>query len=106
MKNILLLSALLLSAGCATAPKTVEFPTSPMMATSYADGETAITWKADTNQTYTIYFTDAPYGQLPDWKPLPQANSLRGTGQQITITDKVRDETQRRYMLLSGDQKP
>jgi hypothetical protein len=105
MKTILILSVLLL-AGCATKPVKIEFPVSPMMATSYAHGETSISWKADAAQTYTVYFTDAPYGNVPDWKPLPQANSLQGTGQQITIRDQVSPDIPRRYMLLTGDQKP
>ncbi len=104
-KRLILLSAILL-AGCSTTPKPVEFPVSPRMATAYAGGEMTIAWKADNNQTYTIYYTDAPPGKLADWKPLPQANGLRGSGKQITISDKVSSESERRYMLLTGDQKP
>jgi hypothetical protein len=77
-----------------------------MMATTYAGGEMAITWKAENNQTYTIYYTDALPGTRADWKPLPQATGLCGSGKQITIRDKVGSASQRRYMLLSGDQKP
>lgn len=105
MKRILIVSALLLT-GCATKPVKIEFPVSPLMATSCADGETSISWKADAAQTYTVYFTDAPYGKVPDWKPLPQANGLQGAGQQITISDQVSPDIHRRYMLLTGDQKP
>jgi hypothetical protein len=105
MKKILLLLTALLLAGCATAPAPVEFPVSPRMATAYAGGEMTIAWKAESNQTYTVYYTDAQHGTRPDWKPLPQAKALRGEGKQLTITDKVSTETQRRYMLLSGDQK-
>jgi len=104
-KTFILLAALLL-AGCATAPAPVEFPVSPMMATTYASGEMTITWKAGNNQTYTIYYTDAPPNTRADWKPLPQANGLRGSGEQITIRDKISSASQRRYILLSGDQKP
>lgn len=104
-KTLILLSVFILT-GCAGAPKPVEFPVSPRMATAYAGGEMTITWKAANNQTYTIYYTDAPQGKLADWKPLPQANGLRGSGQQITISDKVDSESERRYMLLTGDQKP
>lgn len=104
-KTLILLSALIL-AGCATAPVPITFPVSPLMATTYAGGEMTITWKAENNQAYTVYYTDAPYGTRPDWKPLPQATGLRGSGKQITISDKVSSASQRRYMLLSGDQKP
>ncbi len=104
-KTLVLLTALVLT-GCATAPAPIEFPVSPMMATTYASGEMAITWKAENNQLYTIYYSDAPAGTHADWKPLPQANGLRGSGKQITISDKVSSASQRHYILLSGDQKP
>ena len=104
-KLLILLTALIL-AGCATAPAPVEFPVSPRMATSYANGETIMTWKAISDQTYTVYYTDAPRGKLADWKPLPQATNLRGSGKQISITDKTGPDVPRRYLLLTGDQKP
>ena len=106
MRKTLILLTVLLVTGCSSAPVPIEFPVSPMMATTYANGETTITWKAGNNQTYTVYYTDAPSGTRADWKPLPQANGLRGSGKQITISDKVSSASQRRYMLLSGDQKP
>jgi hypothetical protein len=105
-KTLILLTALLILAGCAAAPVPIELPVSPMMATAYASGEMSITWKALNNQTYTIYYTDALPGTRADWKPLPQATGLLGGGKQITISDKVSSASQRRYMLLSGDQKP
>ncbi len=104
-KAIILLTVFIL-AGCATAPAPLEFPVSPPMATSCAGGETIITWKAASNQTYTIYYTDAPPGKLPDWKPLPQGTNLRGTGAQITVTDRAGVDSSRRYLLLAGDKKP
>lgn len=104
-KALLLLTALILT-GCATAPVPVKFPVSPTMATACADGEMTISWKAEKNQTYTVYYTDAPYGTRPDWKPLPQANNLHGNGQQVTTRDQVGPDSKRRYLLFSGDQKP
>lgn len=105
MTKPLMLLGLLLAAGCATSPRAVDYPVSPMMATSYAAGATTITWKAQKDQTYTIYYTDAPPGKLPGWKPLPQATGLRGEGTQISVSDKAPAES-RRYMLLSGSQTP
>jgi hypothetical protein len=106
MKPVLILFALLLAGCSSTKPKPVVFPVSPLMATAYTGGEMIITWKAKVGETYTIYFTDAPRGKLPDWKPLPQANGLKGTGLQITVRDKIDSEDQRRYRLLADDQKP
>jgi hypothetical protein len=106
MHKILILLTALILAGCATAPATFEFPVSPTMATTLSGGETTITWKATDGQTYTVYYTDAPLGKLPGWKPLPQGTNLRGAGKQITITDKTSTDTPRRYLLLTGDQKP
>ena len=106
MNKVLLLLTALLLAGCATAPQPFEFPVSPKMATTFCEGETTVTWKAAAGQTYTVYYTDAPFGKLPGWKPLPQGTNLRGTGKQITITDKPGNDSPRRYLLLAGDQKP
>lgn len=106
MNKKLALPLLLLLAGCATAPAPVKFPVSPKMATACAEGETTFSWKSDMNQTYTIYYTDAPHGARADWKPLRQANNLRGNGNQITVSDKVSPDCVRRYLLLSGNEKP
>ena len=106
MNKLLILLIAIILAGCSTAPAPVEFPVSPRMATAYANGETIMTWKANSNQTYTVYYTDAPHGKLADWKPLPQANKLSGSGKQISITDKTGADLPRRYLLLTGDQKP
>lgn len=104
-KSLFLLAALVLT-GCSSAPKPMKYPVSPMMATAYAEGAMTITWKAESNQTYTVYYTDVPYGTKPDWKTLPQATNLRGAGKQITVGDKVEPDSPRRYLLLRGDQKP
>ncbi len=106
MNKALILLTVLILAGCATAPESVKFPVSPTMATSYAGGETIITWKTTNNETYTIYYTEAPQGKLAGWKPLPQATSLHGTGKQITISDRTGADSPRRYLLLAGNQKP
>ena len=106
MHKILIALTILTLAGCTTKPVPVTFPVSPKMATACAGGETTITWKSSTNLTYTVYYTDAPLGKLADWKPLPQETSLRGTGEQMTIKDQASDDSTRRYLLLTGDQKP
>jgi len=106
MNKMLSLLSLLLVTGCATKPAPIKFPVSPMMATAYSDGAMAITWKALKDQTYTIYYADTPKGKLTEWKPLPQANRLPGEGKQITISDQISADSQRRYMLLTGDQTP
>lgn len=106
MQKILFLLTVLSLVGCSTKPSAITYPVSPKMATAYAGGVTTITWKAATNLTYTVYYTDAPLGKLADWKPLPQATNLRGTGKQITVTDQTGVDSARRYLLLTGDQKP
>lgn len=104
-KALILLSALLL-AGCAAAPLPMAYPVSPNMATTFADGAATITWRAEKNQTYTIYYTDSPFGMRAEWKPLPQAAGLPGTGTEITVSDQPGPNSNRRYLLLTGDQKP
>ncbi|MFA6172416.1 MAG: hypothetical protein WC701_01915 [Kiritimatiellales bacterium] len=106
MQKLLPILTAIILAGCSTKPATVTYPVSPKMATASAGGETTITWKASTNLTYTVYYTDAPLGKLADWKPLPQGTKLRGDGKQITVTDQPGADSARRYLLLTGDQKP
>lgn len=106
MRRILLIAGILLTGGCATAPAPVQFPVTPRMATTYAGGETTITWKAVSNLVYTVYYTDAPHGVKPDWKPLPQACGLRGSNEQVTVRDQAGSDSLRRYLLFTGDQKP
>jgi hypothetical protein len=98
---------MLLLAGCATGRlETVKPPVSPVMSTSYAGGTMNITWDSEPGERYTIYYTDALRGTRPDWKPLPQATDLKGTGKTVQVTDEADRGTKRRYLLLTGDQKP
>lgn len=122
MKPLLSLLVLLVLAGCASKTETLQYAITPKMMTSYSAGKMFICWKAETNQTYTIYYTDVPQKTHPGpsapagtekpaagesiWKPLPQASALPGTGTQITIEDAVDSKIPRRYLLLTGDQKP
>jgi len=106
MNKALILLPMLLLAGCVSEPVPADYPVSPKMATSFADGEAAITWRALSNETYTVYYTDTPPGMRADWKPLPQASNLRGTGAEITVRDRPGQDSLRRYLLLAGDQTP
>ncbi|MCU0857264.1 MAG: hypothetical protein MUC65_02525 [Pontiellaceae bacterium] len=123
MKKALILLTALVLAGCATKSEPFKYPISPKMASAYSGGEMIITWKSETNLTYTVYYTDVPQKKHPGrtappagteqpgtvekiWKPLPQATALRGTGEQITVRDKIESENRRRYLLLTGDEKP
>jgi hypothetical protein len=106
MRRILIAAGILLLGGCAATPEPVRFPVTPRMATTYAGDEMTITWKAESNLVYTVYYTDAPHGGRPEWKPLPQANGLRGTGRPVTVSDPVGPDSTRRYLLFTGDQKP
>lgn len=102
----LLLLALFLTACASRNQPGFTYPISPMMATAYSGGAMTITWKSTPEVLYTVFYTDAPRGKVPDWKPLPQANKLKGTGEQISISDTVAPDSPRRYLLLTGDQKP
>jgi hypothetical protein len=104
-KALILLPAFLL-AGCVSEPVPADYPVSPNIATTFADGEATITWRAESNQTYTVYYTDTPPGMRADWKPLPQASNLRGTGSEITVRDRPGQESNRRYLPLAGGQTP
>lgn len=109
MKKALLLLIPLLLIGCSTGKsgqQPVELPVSPMMSTAYAGGVMTISWESEVGETYTVYYTDAPHGVRAQWKPLPKATQLSGTGGQLTVTDKPKTGGKRRYLLMTGDQKP
>ncbi|MFA5688343.1 MAG: hypothetical protein WC959_04245 [Kiritimatiellales bacterium] len=108
MKKLSALPLLILfAAGCASKPPVVNIDTvSPRFSTAYAGGQMSISWNSAPNQIYTIFYTDAPRNQRPDWKPLPQADRIQGTGKQIEVVDKPATGDVRRYLLMTGDQKP
>jgi hypothetical protein len=110
MKKIILLLLLpLLFIGCQTESirkKPVDLPVSPKMSSAYVGGVMTISWKSEPGRVYTIYYTDAPRGARPDWKPLPHAKKLPGNGRTLTVTDESAPNIQRRYLLMTGDQRP
>lgn len=93
-------------AGCATVSPQVDYPVSPRMATTWVAGQATISWNSISGEVYTIFYTDVPRGQRPNWRPLPQAERVRGNGRQMVVEDNPPAGIERRYLLLSGDQQP
>lgn len=97
----------ILLAGCAsTTADVMDYPVSPRMATTLASGVATISWNSEPNELYTVFYTDAPRGQPPQWMPLSQAKGIKGTGRQIIVEDRPPAGVTRRYLLLTGDQHP
>ncbi|MGE4490492.1 MAG: hypothetical protein AB7E95_13205 [Kiritimatiellales bacterium] len=97
---------LLTAVGCSTPQKVNMDTVSPPFATAYAGGKMTISWESEVGQIYTVYYTDAPRGTRPNWQPLPTANRLTGNGQTVTLTDTPPAGATRRYLLMTGDQRP
>lgn len=96
-----------LFSGCAsTTAGVMDYPVSPRMATTLAGGVATISWNSELAELYTVFYTDAPRGQPPQWRPLSQAQRIRGTGRQIIVEDQPPAGATRRYLLLTGDQRP
>ncbi len=63
-------------------------------------GENALlSWDSKVGATYTILYTDGPR-QLAEWRPLPSAEQVRGTGREIRLEDRLPRNQPRHYRLM------
>jgi hypothetical protein len=57
-----------------------------------------LSWKSDTGKTYDILYSENLVGKT-EWKVLPGAGKIRGTGDAITFTDSIANDVSRYYRL-------
>ncbi len=89
--------AVSLSAGCVSKVVEEEHPP-PLMLARNSDGVTTMQWDSEPGYVYTIFYQDNPSS---DWRILPQANRLRGTGKPLNAQDRVDpNRPPRRYRVL------
>ena len=55
-------------------------------------------WKSDKGKVYDVLYSEK-LGGKSEWKVLPGAGSIRGTGEAITITDSIASGANRYYRL-------
>ncbi len=87
--------------GCVSKPMETEKHAPPLMIAQNSDGQATISWESEPNRVYTIYYQAEKGG---DWKALPTAYQMRGTGSALTIYDQVNPNWPiRRYRLFPED---
>ena len=88
---------LLLLAGCVSTVVEEEHPPAMMIAQN-SEGEVTMAWESDLDHVYTVYCQKTPGS---DWVILPQANRLPGTGETMTVHDRMNPRRPaRRYRVL------
>ena len=99
VRSLLLSSIFILMAGCISKPlEVVEVHAPLLMIAQNSDGEVTIEWASEQDYVYTIYYQNTAGG---DWRVLRAANRVPGTGQTLTIQDRVNpNQPLRRYRVL------
>ncbi len=91
------LLAVSLLAGCVSKVVEEDHPP-PLMLAQNSDGVTTMQWDSKLGYVYTIFYQDTP---TSNWKILPQANRLRGTGKPLHAQDRIDPRRPpRRYRVL------
>lgn len=101
MRTVISATALLICAlvtGCTSTTIEEEYPPPRLLIAENSDGEVTIGWKSDPGYVYTVYYQSQVDGT---WKPLPNATRIRGTGENITVQDRVKPSSPPRpYRIL------
>lgn len=100
-RPLLFIAILAFLSGCVSTPVEEEYTPPPLMIAQNSDGDVTIAWESDPDHVYTIYYqakADA------DWVPLKKAHRVPGTGQTLTVYDRVNpNHPLRRYRILPED---
>ena len=97
IRYLLMALAVVLAAGCVSKVVEEERPPKLMLAQN-SDGVTTMQWDTEPGYVYTIFYQDNPSS---DWRILPQANRLRGTGKPLNVLDRIDPRRPpRRYRVL------
>lgn len=96
-RSLLLITTLVFLSGCVSKPEE-EYVPPPLVIAQNSDGDVSIAWESDLGYVYTIYYQSSADA---DWKALNEAYRVRGTGQMLTVSDRVNpNRPPRKYRLL------
>jgi hypothetical protein len=74
-------------------------PRSEITLTVTRSGESVqLSWKSETGKTYDVLYAEKLGGKA-EWKVLPGAGNIRGTGDTIAFTDSIVNGANRYYRL-------
>ncbi len=61
--------------------------------------EAILTWRSRIGESYTILYADGRHAGA-DWRALPEATNVPGTGQEIRIRDRIPPGMDRQYRMI------
>ena len=97
-RSLLIITTFAFMSGCVSAPVEKEYTPPRLMIAQNGDGDVTIAWESDPEYMYTIYYQAKDAG---DWIPLKKAQRVPGTGQTLTVYDRVNpNQPLRRYRVL------
>ncbi len=99
-RSLLFIMILVFLSGCVSKPveNENEYTPPPLVIAQNSDGDVSIAWESDPGYVYTVYYQSSAGA---DWKGLKKAYRLPGTGQMLTVYDRVNpNRPPRRYRLL------
>ena len=97
-RSLLIVMILAFLSGCVSKPVEMEYTPPRLMIAQNSDGDVTIAWESDPEYVYTIYYQAEADG---DWMPLTKAHRVPGTGETLTVYDRVNpNRPLRRYRIL------
>lgn len=94
----LLLGALAAGAGCRTVREIEEPLAETTLIVTRAGDATTLRWNSRRGVTYLVLYADRREAKAR-WRPLPGAERVRGTGETITLTDRIPASQVRYYRV-------
>lgn len=89
---------LAMGAARADAPKRALQPIETTLIITRVDDVATLQWDSDARAYYTVLYATRRDAKA-HWQPLPGCVRIRGTGERITITDKIPPGETRYYRL-------
>ena len=97
-RPLLLITLLAFLSGCVSKPVEEEYTPPPLLIAQHSEGDVSSAWESDPDYVYTIYYQTKADA---DWMPLKKAHRVPGTGQTLTVYDRVNpNHPLRRYRIL------
>ena len=94
----------MLLSGCVSEPVNRAAEGSTTLMVSRSGDEAVLQWKSHPDYLYTVVYAPSLKSKTV-WQPLPQATRVRGTGDTLSVTDRMA-EGQSRYYRLNIESAP
>lgn len=107
LPGLMLVGLLLLAAGgCASwrVKEVVQPVREARLFVVHAGEDFVLRWESRTNTSYTVLYTSSLWPR-PEWKVLPGAEQIQGTGAELTVKDRG-DLAEMRYYRLQVHLQP